>query len=77
MQTITKITFPKFAIVLVLVILFALVYFSGLLSFSKALPFQQCGGSTLKAKECISGFTCKYSSNPCDGCGGVCVFDLK
>ena len=77
MREVTKIDFPKYAIVLISVIIFALLYFSGILSLSKALPYQQCGGSTLEAKACISGFSCKYPENPCIGCGGVCVLNLK
>ena len=50
------------------------VYNQGLLSpFKFALPWQSCGGSTLKAKKCVTGFKCKISSPGCDGCGGICV----
>jgi hypothetical protein len=71
---------PKAIVVFFIVILFiflAIIYYSGLSPFKRALPWQSCGGSTSAAKECISGFTCTYSYPECDGCGGVCVPNKK
>ena len=45
-------------------------------SLKYALPYQQCGGSTLYAKEWIRGFYCKspYSLPALGvGVGGICV----
>lgn len=67
-----------FILIVILIFLLVVAYFSGLLNiFSSALPGQPCGGSTLNAKKCISGYTCKFSFSNCDGCGGICVWDKK
>lgn len=75
----SKISSRKVLIILICIALLLVLYFFGIISFSKALPFQTCGGSTLDAKECTSGFSCERpgAEKWCIGCGGVCVPNLK